>query len=181
MLKTTLILGLVAPFLFKPRPPVADNDAGFQSVAPELPPMPVLPGLDPSPVATVATVDGTDEIPWPELPQMLTPEEAVRAFLDDMIEFCGGESIRFRRLAWSYDAMRRGRAKSDECEGYAPRPWPPIKDKTLSQLLCALGCVSEKRDMRSKGEGRPTFVSIPVAADVADDEEIQAEPMPLAA
>lgn len=182
MLKTGLILGLVVPLFFGAKVMAPNNDIDASPVPtspPPLPPMPVLPGLDPAPMtATVAA----DEIPWPELPQMMTPEAAVTEFLAEMIEFSGGESVRFSRLAWSYEDMRRGRAKSDDCAGYAARPWPALKDKALSTLLCSLGCGREQRDMRASGDGRPTFILIPTGSDVVDDEvQDMIEPMLLAA
>lgn len=168
MLTKGLILGLLAPLLFKPRVerPVNDNAA----------PMPELP----MPSVASAEIEASTSLPWPDLPAMRAPEEAVAEFLAEMMESCGGEAVRFCRLAWSYEDMRRGRATSDDCAGYAPRPWPPLKSKTLSQLLCALGCERVQRDMRASGEGRPTFIIIPASADVEDAEDF-AEPLRLAA
>jgi hypothetical protein len=175
MLTKGIIFGLVAPFLFKPRAatPINDNAA----------PMPTLPM--PS-VASVA-IETSAVLPWPELPQarafesdILPPEAAVSEFLEEMKEFGGGEEVRFCRLAWSYEDMRRGRVASDDCAGYAPRPWPPLKSKTLSQLLCSLGCERIQRDYRASGEGRPTYIVIPVSGDVEGDE-VSAEPMRLVA
>lgn len=173
MLKETLLIGLLVP-LFRPRPMVAGNDQVD----------PVLPGFDPPPMAAVAvdpaTDLATDDIPWPELPHMRTPKAAVREFLDEMIEWCGGETVPYRRLAWSYEDMRRGRAKSKASEGYAPRPWPPIKDKTLSNLLTGMGCVRFKPVTRNAEGRRPTFITIPVGM-VDDEVEEFEEPMRLVA
>lgn len=180
MLIEKLIVGLVAaPFLFRPKLMVASNDQVE----------PVLPGLDPPPMATVAALPATDlatdlatdDIPWPELPHMRTPKAAVREFLDEMIEFCGGDTIRFSRLAWSYEDMRKGRAKSDDCDGYAPRPWPQIKDRTLSMLLCEMGCIRVKPVTRDAEGRRPTSITIPAPA--VDDDLIDevSEPLRLVA
>jgi hypothetical protein len=171
MLKETLILGLLAPLLFKARTSVADNDARIE---PELPP---LQFVETPSVATDVAASAADEIPWPELPHMRTPKAAVREFLDEMIDACGGETLRFSRLSASYESIRKGRMRSDACVGYAPRPWPPIKDRTLSQLLCAAGCVREQRDHRAIDGTRPTYITFP--ADAAD--EFDAEPELLAA
>jgi hypothetical protein len=171
MLKETLLLGLVAPLLFKTRTVVADNDARIE---PELPPLQI---VETSPVATVATDPATDEIPWPELPQILSPQNAVCAFFEEMVEYYGGEALRFSDVSRSYSQLRSGLPKSEGCNGYAPRPWPPIKDRTLSIMLCGLGCEREQRDHRAIDGTRPTYITFP--ADAAD--EFDAEPELLAA
>lgn len=180
MLKTGLLCALVAPLLFKPRAVIADNDDGC---VPPFPPMPELPGLDPTPIAIVATDGATDDIPWPDLPAIKTAEEAVAEFLALLVDEAGaGARIPFTRVAASYDRLRRGGVrKFDEtggCRGYAPRAWPEISGKALSTLLCAQGCERDKAQTRdANGRRLTTIVIVPALA--FDEDEI--EPMRLAA
>lgn len=182
MLKTGLLLGLLTPLLFKPRDIVADNDVGN---LPPLPPMPELPGLAARPVDTVATDFAADEIPWPELPEIMTAEAAVAEFLAEMVDAAGaGARIPFPRILASYERMRFGAERYfDEtggCRGYAPKPWPVLSGKALSTLLCAQGCEREKAQTRDKDGRRLTSIVL-VPALAVDDEEIEIEPMRLAA
>lgn len=148
MLKTGLILGLLAPLLFRPRvdQPVNDNAA----------PMPDLP------MPSVASPEIEADVSLPR-------EGAVAELLAELVEYHGaGASIRFSHIASYYRQFAHARA------------WPAIADKTFSQCLCRLGCVREQHDLRSSEGRRITFITL-VPAQALDEDEIEAEPLRLAA
>ena len=75
------------------------------------------------------------------------PAEAVRQFIDEMIEYGAGYEFEWKRISRSYASMR------------AERGWPVLTDQILSGYLIALGC--KKRRMRVVGGSRPTFFELP--------------------
>lgn len=169
MLKTGLILGLMAPLLFRSRDMAPSND--IEPVMPPLPPMPELAMPPLAPMETVAVTEVSDDLPWPELPEMKSPEAAVAEVLAELVEYHGaGASIRFSHIASYYRLFA------------ARRAWPIIADKTFSQMLCALGCEREQRDLRATEGKRPTFITL-MPAQAIDEDEISEfiEPMRLAA
>lgn len=158
MLKEGLIFGLLMPLLFKPREPMAavNDDA---APLPEL----VMPSVASPEIETSAT------LPWPELPQMRTPGEAVAELLAELVEYHGaGATLRFSHITSYYRQFAGVRA------------WPAIADKPFSQLLCGLGCEREQRDLRSTEGRRITFITL-VPSQAFDEDEIEAEPLRLAA
>jgi hypothetical protein len=163
MIEKGLLLGLLVPLVFKPRATVAAASRR------EPPPLPGLPGPSVASVATVSDLDGTDGIPWPELPQMMSPDVAVEELLAELVDYHGaGAALRFSLVASYFRQFGRARL------------WPAIADKTLSQMLCARGCAREQRDLRASEGRRITFITL-VPALAVDDDEIEAEPLRLAA
>lgn len=82
-------------------------------------------------------------------------EKAVQQFLGQMMEAAAGGALRFSRVAHSYRVLAGGMG------------WPPISDKVLSQMLVDLGCTRRTVDLRSRGDGRPTFLEFPLAQEAA--------------
>jgi len=173
MSKLLLIAGLVLPFSFKGRATVAET---FPSVANDDQPQAVTGAtvsIGDTTVATDApTVSATvspDDPPWPELPELKSPDAAVAEVLAELVDYHGaGASIRFSHIASYYRQFGPHRA------------WPAIADKTFSQMLCALGCEREQRDLRATEGKRPTFIVL-VPALAEDEEAVSAVPYRMAA
>jgi len=96
---------------------------------------------------------------------------AVSLFLEQMREFAGGQSMSWKILHDRYWAnMQR------------EFDWPDLSEKVLSQMLVERGCRRFQVDLRSKGQGRPTYFYFQPVADARGHWETQVqEEMELAA
>lgn len=125
MLEKLLMAGLVLPFMARPKPQSA-------------PPIDRLGAIDLPPIP-----------PEPEPVALVTPDQAVREFAANMIEYTAGDAVRIHWVHWSY-------RKLAEDHG-----WPQLSVKALSQRLVALGCRREQIDLRASEGRRITFITFP--------------------
>lgn len=126
----------------------------------------MLLAFKPRQVAPPQTIDlhavsiGADAEPPSVAPVLLSVaivsrEKAVQQFLGEMMDMAAGGALRFSRVSHCYRVMSSGMG------------WPPISDKVLSQMLVDLGCTRRTVDLRSRGDGRPTFLEFPLAQEAA--------------
>lgn len=99
------------------------------------------------PVETVAPTLATIA---DDRPPLCDRHTAVHEFMGIMTKEWGGNEWLFSDLAKSYAALSE------------PMRWPPIKDKTLAQMISDRGCQRIQKDLRRQKKGRPVYYVIPV-------------------
>lgn len=76
-------------------------------------------------------------------------DDAVDAFLAEMLPYAAGGWVRLRHVATSYAQMGQGRG------------WPPVYPRTLGNKLVARGCTREQMDLRGSDGSRPSVIHFP--------------------